>query len=123
GSVADAEALLRDIASDLEALWESAGVGRGRGSRQAVGPLGSFAVVAGEDRRVASRCAVECRCAHGSMATASGPGICREGTRRPAAIGSSATAVESVGRGTPGPPGAGEGGGCTDGVCLVGEHG
>ena len=56
------ETFLRDVASDLEALWESPGVGRGRGRREAVGPLGSVAVVAGEDRGVVGRCAVECGC-------------------------------------------------------------
>ena len=36
---------------------------------------------------------------------------------------SSATAVASVGRGACGAPGPRKGGGCADGVCLVGEHG
>src|SRR5271166_6030074 len=123
GSLAGLETLLRDVAADLEALWESPGIGRGRGRRDTVGPLGSFAVVAGEDRGVADRCAVECRCSPRSLAAASDPGVRRAGAGRPAAGESRATAVASFGRGASGAPGARQGGGCADGVCLVGEHG
>ena len=84
---------------------------------------GRVAVVAGEDRGVVGRCAVECGCSRRSLATASDPGVRRAGAGRPAAGESSATAVASVGRGAFGPPGARQGGGCADGVCLVGEHG
>ncbi len=123
GSLAGLETFLRDVAADLEALWESAGVGRGRGRRDAVGPLGSIAAVASEDRGVADRCAIECRCSPRSLAAASDPGVRRAGAGRPAAGESGATAVASIGRGASGAPGARQGGGCADGVCLVGEHG
>src|SRR5262249_47019921 len=116
GSVAGLETFVGDVASDLQALWESAGVGRGRGSREGVGPVGSFAVIGGEDRGVIGRCAVECRYSPWSMATASDPGVRREGAGRPAAVKSGATAVASVGRGASGPSGAGQGGRCADGV-------
>src|SRR3954451_14965320 len=119
GSVPGLETLLRDVAADLEALWDSPGVGRGRGRRDAVGPLGSVAVVGGEDRGVVGRRTVQCGCSRRPLAAASDPGVRRAGAGRPAAGQSRATAVASVGRGASGPPGAGQGGGCADGVYLV----
>src|SRR5262249_15822353 len=92
GSLAGLETLLRDVAAALEALWESPGVGRGRRRRDAVGPLGSVAVVVSEDRGVADRCAIECRCSPRSLAAASDPGVRRAGAGRPAAGESRATA-------------------------------
>ena len=66
---------------------------------------------------------VECRRSPRSLAAASDPGVRRAGAGRPAAGESGATAVASIGRGASGAPGARQGGGCADGVCLVGEHG
>ena len=118
------ETLLRDVASDLEALWESPGVGRGRGRRDSSWPAGVVRCC----RRRRSR---SCWPVRGRVwVFASGPWQQRQiqeyaeqalAARQQAE--SSATAVASVGRGACGPPGARQGGGCADGVCLVGEHG
>ena len=108
----------------LEALWDSPGVGRGRGRRDAVGPLGSVAVVGGEDRGVVGRGTVQCGCCAGSLATASDPGVRRAGAGRPAA-GQSAQNGGCVSwlRGIRCSRRQGKVVGVPTAVCLVDQHG
>jgi hypothetical protein len=60
--------------------------------------------------------------ARGPLATASNPGVRREGTGRSAAVKPGATAVASVSSRTSGSPSARKSGGYTDGLCAVGVH-
>ena len=56
GSDSGAETFLGDVAAGLETLWDPPGIGCGRGSCQALGPLGRGVPGAGEDRATAGRC-------------------------------------------------------------------
>src|SRR5262245_6674596 len=57
------------------------------------------------------------------MGAAANRGLRRAGPGVPARSRAGGTALAPLGRGTYGAPSPGEGGGCTDGVCLVDLHG
>src|SRR5271157_69744 len=123
GSDSGAETFLGDAAAGLETLWDSPGIGCGRGSCQALGPLGWGVPGAGKDRATANRCGCKRRGSSWGVATASDPELRPAGLGSTARSQSSGTAVAQLGRGTCGAPSPREGGGCANGVCLVGEHG
>src|SRR5208337_262204 len=123
GSDSGAETFLGDVAAGLETLWDSPGIGCGRGSGQALGPLGWGVPGAGEDRAPADRCGCKRRGSPWGVATAPDPELRPAGLGGTARSQASGTAVAQLGRGTCGAPSPREGGGRANGVCLVGEHG
>src|SRR5271157_993458 len=123
GSDSGAEAFLGDVAAGLETLWDPPGIGCGRGSCPALGPLGWGVPGAGEDRATAGRCGCKRRGSSWGVATASDPELRPPGFGSTARSQSSGTAVAQLGRGTCGAPSPREGGGRANGLCLVGEYG